>query len=81
MYDYNDQMDRACSTHGENRNAYGGFLGKPEEKRPLARHRHRWKDNIERDVKEIEWCGMDWFHMAQDREQWKDLNEHYGGYS
>jgi hypothetical protein len=28
-------MDRACSTHGENRNAYRMLVGKPEGKRPL----------------------------------------------
>ena len=24
---------------------------KPEEKRPLARHRHKWKDDIKKDVR------------------------------
>jgi hypothetical protein len=31
------------------RNACYIFVGKPQEKRPLRRHRHRWKDNIEVD--------------------------------
>jgi hypothetical protein len=35
------------------RNAYRILVGKPEGKRPLRRPRHRWKDNIEMDLKEI----------------------------
>jgi hypothetical protein len=31
---------------GEMRNAYKIFVGKPEGKRPLGRHRRRWEDNI-----------------------------------
>jgi hypothetical protein len=35
-------------------NAYRILVGKPEGKRLLGRHRHRWEDNIRRDDKEIE---------------------------
>jgi hypothetical protein len=35
---------------GEKRNAYRVLVGKPEEKRPLARLRHRSEDNIKMDV-------------------------------
>jgi hypothetical protein len=35
------------------RNAYYIFVGKPEGKRPLGRSRHRWKDNIRMDYREI----------------------------
>lgn len=28
---------------------------RPEGKRPLVRHRHRWEDNIRIDLKEIGW--------------------------
>jgi hypothetical protein len=32
-----DEMDRACSTNEENRNAYRSLVGKPKGKRPLGR--------------------------------------------
>jgi hypothetical protein len=33
-----DEMGRACNTHGEKKNAYGIFVGKPEGKTPLGRN-------------------------------------------
>jgi hypothetical protein len=30
-------------------------------------------DNIKRDLREIEWDGMDWIDMAEDRDQWMTL--------
>jgi hypothetical protein len=26
----------------------------------------RWEDNIRMDLREIEWEGVDWMHLAQD---------------
>jgi hypothetical protein len=49
------------------------LVGKPEGKRPLGRPRCRSVDNIEMDVREIEWSGMDWIGLAEDREQWRAL--------
>jgi hypothetical protein len=40
----------------------------PERKGPLERPRRRWVDNIEMDLREIEWDGVDWIDMAQDRD-------------
>jgi hypothetical protein len=51
------------------RNAYR-ILGKSEGKRPLGRPRRRWVDTIKMDLREIEWDGMDWIKLAQDRDQW-----------
>jgi hypothetical protein len=50
----------------EKRNAYRIFAGKPEEKRPLGRSRHRWMDNNKMDLREIGWGIMDWINLAQD---------------
>jgi hypothetical protein len=58
---------------GEKRNAYKIFLRKPEGKRPLGRPRYRWADNINIDLREIEWNGMDCIDLAQDRDQWMAL--------
>jgi hypothetical protein len=57
----------------EKRNAYRILVGKPEGKIPLGRPRRRWGDNIKMDLREIGWGGMDWIHMAQDRDQWRAL--------
>jgi hypothetical protein len=37
-----DEFGRACSTHGEKRNAYRIFVGKQEGKRSLRKPRRRW---------------------------------------
>jgi hypothetical protein len=56
--------------HGEKENAYRVLVGKPERRRPLGRCRRRWEDNIEMDLREIGWDGMDSFNLAHDRDQW-----------
>jgi hypothetical protein len=52
-----DEMDRACSTHREKRNAYIILMGKPERKRLVGRPRRMCVDNINVDLREIEWGG------------------------
>jgi hypothetical protein len=44
---------------GEKRNAYRILFVKPEGKRPLARPRRRWVDNIKMDLTEMGWGGLD----------------------
>jgi hypothetical protein len=58
---------------GEKMNAYRILVGNPEGKRPLARARRRWVDNIKINLKKIQWGGMDWIDLAQDRDQWRAL--------
>jgi hypothetical protein len=48
-------------------------MGKPEGKKPLVRPRHAWENNIKMDLKAINWGGMDWIPVAQDRDQWRAL--------
>jgi hypothetical protein len=65
-------MGGACSTHGKDEK-YNILVGKPEWKRPLGSPRHRWIDNIRMDLREKGWEGVDWIHLAQDRDQWRDV--------
>jgi hypothetical protein len=58
---------------GKKRNAYTILVGNPEGKRPVRRPRRRWEDNIKMDLRERGWSGIDWIHLAQDRNQWKAL--------
>jgi hypothetical protein len=50
------------------------LVGKTEGKKPLGRPRHRWEDNTRMNVKEIAWEGVNWIHLAQDRNQWCVVN-------
>jgi hypothetical protein len=58
----------ACMAEG--RNVYGVLVGKPEGKRPLERPRHRWEDGIKMALRETSWGGVEWIHLAQDRDHW-----------
>jgi hypothetical protein len=57
----------------ETRGEYTVLTGKPEGKRPLARHRHKWEVNMKMDLQEVEWEGMDWIDLAQERDRWRTL--------
>jgi hypothetical protein len=57
-------MSDACIFMKEMRNTHNIFIRKPERKKPLGRSRYRWEDNNRMD-------GVDWIHLAQDREQWQ----------
>jgi hypothetical protein len=75
QYNWNDQARRVRWTghiirRVEKRNVYRFSVGKPEGRRLLGSPRCRWEDNIKLDVRKIRWGGMDWIHLAQDREQW-----------
>jgi hypothetical protein len=56
---------------GEVRAAYNILVGRPEGRKPLARPRHRWEDNIRMDLREIGFGDVDWIHLAQDRDRWR----------
>jgi hypothetical protein len=50
------------------RNVYKMLVRKSERKRPLRRCRCRWED-IRMVLREIWWEGVDWLHLAEDRDQ------------
>jgi hypothetical protein len=41
--------------------------------RPLGRPRRRWEDNINMDLQEVGYEGIDWIDLAQDRDRWRAL--------
>jgi hypothetical protein len=57
----------------EVRGAYNILVGRPEGRRPLGRTRRRWEDNIKMDLREIGFGDVDWIHLAQDTDTWRDL--------
>jgi hypothetical protein len=63
----------ACSTHGREENAHNILVGIREGKRSLRRSRRRWEYNIIMDVRETEWEVVDWIHLAQNMDQWRDI--------
>jgi hypothetical protein len=66
-------MGWECSTNKDKRNAYGILVGKRDGKNPLGRSRRGWVDNIKMDLRDTEWCSMDWIELAQNRDQWRAL--------
>jgi hypothetical protein len=52
----------------EERKVYSVLVGKPEGERPLERPRRRW-DKM--DIREIGMGGVEWIHLAQDRDRWR----------
>jgi hypothetical protein len=55
---------------GEGRNVYRVLVRKPEGKRLLERPRYRWEGGMILDLREIGWGGVEWIHLAQDRDSW-----------
>jgi hypothetical protein len=47
----------------EGRGVYRVLVGRPDGKKPLGIHRHRWEDNIKMNLREI---GVNWVQLAQD---------------
>jgi hypothetical protein len=49
------------------------LVGRHDGKKQLERPRLRWEDNVEMDLQELGWEGMDWIDLVQDREMWQAL--------
>ena len=49
------------------------LIGTPTGKKPLGRPKHRWEDNIRKNVKEIGINTRNWVNSAQDMDYWRDL--------
>ena len=55
---------------GERRGVYRDLVGNPEGKRPPGSPKRSWEDNIKIDLQEVEWRGMDWIKLDQDKDNW-----------
>jgi hypothetical protein len=51
-------------------NAYNILFARPEELRPLVRHKQKWDGNTIIDLKQIDYEVVDWIHIAEDRVRW-----------
>jgi hypothetical protein len=56
---------------GDGRDIYRVLVGRPEDKRPLGRPRHRWEDNTKTDLRELGISGANPIQLDQDRVQWR----------
>ena len=54
---------------GEGRGVHRVLVGKHERKRLLGRPRHRWEDNIKKNLQEVGRSCGDWMELAQDRDR------------
>jgi hypothetical protein len=64
-----DERVKVCSIYGTHKKCNENVHHKLVWKRRLRRHMHTQKDNTKMDLKEIGLDGMDWIHLAQDRNQ------------
>jgi hypothetical protein len=55
---------------GEDRKVYKILVRKPKGKSLLRRLRCRWEDGLKMDLRDIGWGGVEWIHLAEDREYW-----------
>ena len=58
----------------ESMSAFKILTGKPTGKGPLGRPRHRWEDNIRKDLEGIGINMGNWVDSAQDRNYWRALS-------
>jgi hypothetical protein len=61
-----NEVGRACVTHGRGEKRVQGFGGKARRKKPLERPRRRWEDGIKMDLGEIGWgvwSGFTWLRI------------------
>jgi len=68
-----NEMGVTRGAYGEGIGVYRFLVGKPEGKRPFGRPRRRGDDNIQMNLQEVGFGGMDWIELAQDKDRWRTL--------
>jgi hypothetical protein len=66
-------MDRACSIKGEEKEWNQVIGGKATRKETTRKAKSQVGGCIKKDLRELGWSGLDWIHLAQDRDQLKAL--------
>jgi hypothetical protein len=56
---------------GESIGVFRVLVASLEGKRPFARPRHRWENNIKMGLQEVGCEGMDWIVVAKDTDRWQ----------
>ena len=46
-------------------------MGKHVGKRLLTRPRRRWEENVNMELQEMGWEGLDWIDLDQDMDRWR----------
>jgi hypothetical protein len=69
-----DEMGRYVARMGK-REIRIGYCWKARRKEPLGRPRYRWTNNIRMNVVEVGWGDVNWFGLAQDRDNCEFDNE------
>jgi hypothetical protein len=61
-----NEMAEECGTYWRQEMCVEVLVGKPEGKRP----RHRWENNIQTDLQDVDWGGMDRIDLTLERDGW-----------
>jgi hypothetical protein len=68
-----EEIGGACSTRDEVEKRIKNFGLKTLKKRPFGTPRHSCEDNIKIGPRDFGWECVDWIHLAQDRDRWRDV--------
>jgi hypothetical protein len=68
-----NEMEGNVARIGERRGVHRILVGKPEEKRPFGRRRHRWDVNIKVGVQEVKWIAWTLLIWLRIRDSWRAL--------
>jgi hypothetical protein len=56
---------------GERRDRDRVLVGRPERKRQRGKPMSRWEGNIIVGIQELEYGGVNWIDLAQDKDRWR----------
>ena len=74
-YRRSNQEERSGGGHaeliGERKGEYGILAGKPKRRKIPVNSSRRWEDNIKKDIRELEWDGVERIDIARDISKWQ----------